>query len=357
MIVEFDQTVFNSANFKGINFLLQLCTYKNRYEVFADLTSTVSNSTVFKSLSYDDQQLLEQIYNAGIQGQTPATGSQIVVPNYKICINPSTNVELGIEEAIRFLIQPVSIILENSLNDSHLMKTIFKHFDNSGKLLTYLENGWIQFENAGGCDNICNFLEGKIQSFNNLPKNNRSYLRCFVLIDSDRLYPNSPLPSSKSKTEKFLKDEHHQTPVSIPILIPYKILEKRAMENYLPFEAYQEITNTNFDNWKNTFVHLSNSQKDYLNIEVGFSKKNDIGNPKKDRNAVNVETNNLYLNLSQADYDILNTGLAQIGDFKTAFPLFFNSNHVTKATLLLRAGGTEEDNEFLDIINKIYELL
>lgn len=41
MIIAFDKSIFDSTDFKGVNFLLQLCTYKNRYEVFADLTPTV----------------------------------------------------------------------------------------------------------------------------------------------------------------------------------------------------------------------------------------------------------------------------------------------------------------------------
>lgn len=298
-------------------------------------------------MPYDDQQLLEQIYNAGVQGQTPATGSQIIIPNYTICGNPTTNAELSIDEAIRFLIQPISIILENSLNDSYFMKEIFTHFDNSGKLLKYLTNGWIQFENAGGCDNICNFLEGKMQSFNNLPKDNKLDLRCFVLMDSDKLHPGAVLSNAKDKTKTFL--ETHS--------ISYKIFGKRSVENYLPLAAYQTITNQNFNNWKTCFQNLTDTQKDFLNIEVGFSKKDGQGNPKKDRSTVNTETNQLYANLSQQDYDTLNEGLKQIGDFKTIFPTYFESSYVSQTTLLAREGGTTDNNEFLAIISKIYELL
>lgn len=347
MVIEFDKNVFDSTDFKGINFLLQLCTYKNRYEVFVEFAFGIENTLIFKELHYDDQELLRQIYNSRVQAQNSGSGDIIVTPNYVVCKNPTTDRQLNIEEAIRFLIQPVSIILENSKNDSYFVEAIFKHFNNSGKLLTHLENGWIQFENAGGCDNISNFLEGKMQSFNNLPKDNRLYLKCFILMDSDKIHPNANLSESKNKTKTFL-DNHE---------IPYKILKKRSMENYLPFEAYQEITNTNFNNWKNCFHNLDDTQKNHLNIETGFSKKDGQGNPKKDRIAINTETNNLYANLTQENYDILNTGLKQIGDFKTTFPLYFNSSHVTKTTLLAREGGTDDNNEFLEILEKIYELL
>lgn len=347
MIIAFDKSIFGSTDFKGVNFLLQLCTYKNRYKVFVELSADIQHSVVFKGLAYDDQELLNQIFNAQIQQQTPVTGNDVVSPNYIICLNPAADNELNLEEAIRFLIQPLSIILENSLNDSYFVKAIFTHFDSSNKFSSHLRNGWIQFENAGGCDNIRNFLDSKMQSFNSFPKNNKLYLRCFVLMDSDKLYSAADLSNTKKKTKTFL-DSHS---------VPYKILSKRSMENYLPIEVYQEITDTTFDNWKTCFNNLTELQKDFLNIEVGFSKKDGQGNPKKSRTNVNTETNNLYSNLSQQDYDTLSLGLKQMGDFKTIFPRYFESTRVSDETLLTREGGTIEDNEFLTIINKIYTLL
>ncbi|MBB6005494.1 hypothetical protein [Arcicella rosea] len=342
MMVEFNNSIFDSNNFKGVNYLLQLCTYKSRYKVFVELTENIKGTSIFKNLNYDDQQLLIQEYNSIIQSQ------EAINPSCVICENLSTDQEFNIEEAIRYLIQPVSIILENSKNDSYFLKSIFKHFDTTGNTSRHLDNGWIQFENAGGCDNISNFLEGKLQSFNSLPKANKSiYLRCFVLMDSDKLHPNMDLSPTKQKTKNFIETHH----------IPYKILNKRSVENYLPIETYNQITNSSFDNWKASFYRLTDNQKDFLNIAIGFSRKNGNGTPKKDRNNVNGETNNLYDSLSQQDYDNLNQGLSQIGDFKTTFPTFFDSNYVSNTNLLEREGGTEVNNEFLEILQKINDLL
>jgi len=342
MMVEFNNSLFDGNDFKGVNYLLQLCTYKNRYKVFVELTENIKETLIFKDLNYDDQQLLIQEYNTIIQSPEP------IHPSYVICENPSTDHEFNIEEAIRYLIQPVSIILENSKNDSYFLKSIFRHFDTTGNTSRHLDNGWIQFENAGGCDNISNFLEGKLQSFNSLPKTNKAiYLKCFVLMDSDKLHPTAGLSQAKQKTENFIQSHN----------VPYKILNKRSVENYLPIEAYNQITNSLLDNWKASFYSLTDNQKDYLNIAIGFSRKNGDGTPKKDRNNVNVETNNLYGSLSQQNYDNLNQGLSQIGDFKTIFPTFFDSEHVSKASLLAREGGTNAENEFLEILNKINNLL
>lgn len=65
----------------------------------------------------------------------------------------------------------------------------------------------------------------------------------------------------------------------------------------------------------------------------------------------------MYNSLSQENYDSLNQGLSQIGDFKTEFPKYFDSICVSKLNLLTREGGTEENNEFLEIIEKINDLL
>ncbi len=342
MMVEFSSSIFMGNDFKGVNYLLQLCTYKNRYKVFVELTESIKNTSIFKELHYDDQQVLIQEYNSIIQSP------ELVNPDCIICENPSTDIEFNIGEAIRYLIQPVSIILENSKNDSYFLKSIFRHFDTTDNTSRHLDNGWIQFENAGGCDNIINFLEGKLQSFNSLPKVNKAiYLRCFVLMDSDKLHPIADLSQAKQKTKNFIQVNN----------IPYKILNKRSLENYLPLEAYQQISNSLFDNWKVSFNRLTDNQKDFLNIEIGFSKKHGTGMPKKGRNNVNEETNNLYVSLGQQDYDHLNQGLSQIGDFKTVFPTFFDSEHVSKASLLAREGGTKEENEFLDILQKIKNLL
>ena len=169
MIIEFDKTIFDSTDSNDVNFLLRLCTYRSRYEICVELTNKIQNSLIFKALNYDDQQMLTQVYNVNVQSQSN------YVADYVVCETPSTDNELNIAEAIRFLIQPVSIVLENSKHDSYFLKVIFKHFDNNGEVLRHLVNGWVQFENAGGCDNIINFLTGKMQSFNNLSKDNKRF--------------------------------------------------------------------------------------------------------------------------------------------------------------------------------------
>jgi hypothetical protein len=346
MVIELKSDIFNSSDFKAVNFLIQICTYKNRYDIFVDLT-TIQPLSLFKRLDLDDQNLLIANFDVLMNNQTTtlSQSASITNTNYYVTLHPQNHNEYNMAEAIRFFMQPLSILLENSKNDACFIEAIIEHFDNTTKIKEHIQNGWIQFENAGGCDNIINFLDAKMQSFNNMPKADKAtYIRCFVLIDSDKKYANDPLSASKRKTKRFLDDNH----------IPSQILIKRNMENYVPTEIFNDIQDKTLQiqNWINAYKALDTPQKDFLDISKGFSKKNNDGTSKKDRNTINQETNNLYQNLDSQSFDSLNKGF-DIGDFKEIFPTYFKYRAVTEETLKARANSDELES----IIRKINDLL
>ncbi|MDI9308794.1 MAG: hypothetical protein QM535_01165 [Limnohabitans sp.] len=349
MVIEIEKEVFENRDFKGLNFFLQLCTYKDRYRVYTEIDNELLNSKFFKRLDYDDQSSLIEYYDNLVRNQD--SNSDIFLKSkYKVT---STFVEhqnvFTIDEAIRYFIQPLSIILENSKNDAYFINTIFKHFANDSKILTYLENNWIQFENAGGCDNIKNFIEGKKQSFNALPKSDKSkYLRCFVLMDSDKLHPIQPLKGNKKIILRFLIDNS----------ISRHILRKRSIENYVPVEAIETLkTNSNYTCWIDAYRSLSEPQKDFFSIENGLSDLDEKQQFKKTKEQINLETNNLYDNIFvEPLLDVtLMTGIKQkgFGKFKNNFPILFKNNAVTKLNLEERAGNDELER----IVHKIEHLL
>ena len=128
MVIEIDRNVFKVRNFKGLNFFLQMCTYKNRYEVYTEINEELLNSNEFKRLDYEDQSLLQDNYNNFITNQS-IESDVFLMSNYFITteINEEDN-KFTIDEAIRYFIQPISIVLENSKNDAYFINTIFKHF-------------------------------------------------------------------------------------------------------------------------------------------------------------------------------------------------------------------------------------
>lgn len=342
MRIEIKSDVFKGVNFKGLNFLIQIITYNNRYNLFVDI-SKVLISPLFKRLDKEDQDILTEFFNLQIVKSVKEK------PDYFIVVKPKNEKEFTIDEGIKFLIQPVSIVLENSLNDSYFIESLIKHIDSSGHLEDNLRNQWIQFENAGGCGNVANFLKGKLQSFNNLPKENHLYLRCFVLLDSDKEYKSQPIKHEYIELEKFLKENG----------IIYHILEKRMMENYMPDDVFNEFMNKTHKDWVDAYLSLTNDQKDHLNISLGFTKKATIGGgrylvKKKD---LHVDVKNLYLNVSEKNYNKVGGGF-KLADFKGTFPAkFINSHNVHKKSLLDKTKHQNNPNELQEILEKINQLI
>lgn len=307
MVIEIKEDIFEGNDFKGLNFLIQLATYKNRYVVVADLTKIIGTK-LYNRLELEDREFLEANFNKQILEQSKHLKKNTVIQlaDCFITSNANGNNKFLLEEAIIFLIQPVSIVLENSLNDSYFIKALIRHFDEKGELTRHMENGWLQFENAGGCDNIINFLNGKLQSFTSLTKSNECYLRCFVLLDSDRLYPSLAISYKNPSLEQFLQRNR----------VCYHILEKRSMENYLPDEVFDEFKNGVLDTWVNAYKYLNPSQKDFLNFAEGISEKEN--KVKKNRTELKIEVQQLYENLSDASFTVLSSGFA-LANFKVKF--------------------------------------
>ena len=347
MVINLEKGVFKERDFKGLNFFIQLCTYNNRYEIYTEIDEVLKNSKEFKRLDYDDQCSLENNYNSLITNQL--IGSDVFLkPKYVITteIKEEENY-FTINEAIRYFIQPVSIILENSKNDGYFVNAIFKYFATDTRIQNNLNNNWIQFENAGGCTNIINFIEGKMQSFNSLPKTDKSkYLRCFVLMDSDKLHPTDKLKSNKLKTLKELVKNN----------IPRHILRKRSIENYVPIKEIASLRN-NYPLWIDSYNNLSNQQKDYFSIEKGLCGFDENHQPKKTKVQINLDTNNLFdeIMIEPIINLILVNGLKYqgYGSFKGNFPKLFELPILNKDFLKERANSDELEN----IITKINKLL
>ena len=187
---------------------------------------------------------------------------------------------------------------------------MFTHFDERKVALQHLNKGWLAFENAGGANNIINFITGKLNAFNGLPKANHRYLRAFVLIDSDRKYKGDNVRQEKEKLITFL-DENN---------IPNHCLTKREMENYLPDEAFKEISDNR--DFVEAYLRLTPEQKDYFDIEKGF--------PNKRFDQLDMKVQTLYSSLSVNDKklfrkkDLKKINGSEKDNFKSDFPeLFF----------------------------------
>lgn len=267
-------------------------------------------------------------------------------------------------EAIRFLMQPVSVLVENSKNDAYFLRAVFRLYDSTddtqspASLSRHCNEGWLQFENAGGNSNVANFIDSRIQMF----KGKSKFLRCFVLLDCDRRFPEETIAKNESIIRKL--DNYD---------IPYHILEKRCMENYLPLEALPQ-DNKRQRQWLTAFKTLTPEQRDHFYIDTGFSKdvpamlkekakaeKKKSKDKRKDKKsflrkylAKGIRT--FYKDVSEGNFIHLEQGFP-MPDIKTGFPLLFDKPVVTKERLDNITAHQTNPNELNDIVTKIRNIL
>lgn len=350
MWIEIENDIFQKSDFKGLNYLYQILSWYPshsipRYKIFIDLPKVEStpNYEKLKIIETGLKELLESQFDEFI-----TSNPKNCRPNHKITYKSGKNC-FNIEEAIRFYSQPISIILENNKNDSCFIIAIIHHFDKNGMAKEHLKNGWIRFENAGGCSNTANFVDGFLEIFRDLAaKNSRDlsdYFRGLIVLDSDKEHSTDP---QKSQYTTLL------TNLALKGIKNIHILEKRMMENYMPDDVFIDLKNEfgtrsrNKDlvDWINVYLYLNNDQKNYLKYYDGFN--DDL--VRLDRN-VQI----LYSGLSLKQFGILKEGFKYKGkNFKNQFPLLFlESDKVNRHTLNLRAGSGELE----DILEKINNLL
>ncbi|MBP9500373.1 MAG: hypothetical protein QMB51_01525 [Patescibacteria group bacterium] len=352
MKVEIDYDLFDSIKQEEdvieLNYLLNIILYKNRHSVY------VTDTRVFKLEVYDSipkttQSVIELFFTQNVMTSEEK--------DCLICFDGASfddEKKFNLVEGIRYLSQPVSIIVENSFNDSHFFKAIFRCFDDSEIINKHFENLWIQFENSGGCSNIINYIKGRSQFYNDRSK----FFRCFVILDSDKLSPNDT-NDKYSNVKEFLSLKK----------IAFHVLEKRMMENYIPDEAINANIHERYNKWKNAYLHLSELQKDYYNIPSGFikvtsqagkktSKRDKKKEIKKNQlDALPEQVKNLYSDLSSSNFESLKSGLS-IPNIKSEFPKFFNCEHtVYKKSLLQRTRHQRNPHELSDIVEKIMKLI
>jgi hypothetical protein len=314
--------------------------------------------TLFLKEDEDIEALMESCWFAGLRDSIKTEIYGFIVkllqsdnktkPRVKVSnINPE---DYSIEEAIRFLGQPFSLVLENSYNDAFFFNALLGNFKKKGKqIVTAKANGWFVFGMGGG-STIPDMLQSKMDEFKGVAftKDSKKYLRCFVLIDSDRHFPTDEI---QHRLVNFLEENE----------IPYHFLEKREMENYLPDEVFSEITDNRA--FVDAYLKLEAIQKDYFDLEKGFD------NNKFDR--LPIEVQSLFELVGEKEKEIFRSkNLKKINgspkeNFKSDFPKLFLSPKVTHDNLLARCSHHSNDpnvhpynpNELPDLLTEITSLL
>ncbi len=326
MLIEIQADVFDSTEWEGqIRKIIQDFAYKRRYDYFIDL-SVVGKTEVFENLYESNKELIVEYFNKQINENREI--------DYFISNSENSKVTFSVEDSIKFFNQPVQIILENNNNDSYFIDALINNFKKSGKKIKrFKEERWLSYAMGGGAENIINFIEAEKKG----NEGNNKFLRCFVLVDSDLECPKTPNPKRRT-LESYLELNE----------IPYHVLEKREMENYMPDEIIENIPKGG--DFITTYLKLVESQKDFIDLEAGFqSNKETLEKRKRD-------VFEFYQDLDEKQIENLRYGLKDnFGNFKSEFPKLFEE--ATQDGLINRTKHQKDPKELQNILNKINALL
>ncbi|MBK9638755.1 MAG: hypothetical protein IPO63_13425 [Bacteroidetes bacterium] len=336
MVIEIQSTLFlDEKNLVDLSYLLTIFSENRRYNYFCEIDK-IRETEVFKNLIPIHRELIEENFNSIVN-----QSSKI---DYVVSVETS-NDSFNVQEAKLFFNQPFILILENSNNDGYFINALIKCFrKRSKKIALHKENRWLQYGMGGGCNNIVNFITALIKSYEGLelPKASNNYLKCMVLIDSDKEFETDNTKPDRVKLFTFLKENG----------IRYHEFKKREMENYLPDEVLESIPE--IDEYIQYYLQLSPIQKDYFDIENGFNNKKLSQLP--------MEVQDLYSDLDETTIGVLRKGMTisnfKGSLFKAEFPKLFEHEKVTKESLLSRTiHQGNEQSELQTVLDKISELL
>lgn len=337
MIYTFTDCFFSSLGESEIKILDRLWhNSKDRHQLYLKNLESIKSTTWYQELRPSYKKEIETLYIAS---------AQVPKKSNKITISSITSEDCySLIEAEAVLTTPFKIIFENIEYDAYFLESIIHCYPRLGqKIIEHKKNGWLEYCNGGG-ENIANVLVSLKERFESqkseFPKDSYRYVRGFVLLDSDKQYPND-------STEKSLHTIVKQSGLA------YWILQKREKENYLPIEVFEEIEKN--DDFIKSIKRLKPPQLDYFDLEKGF--------PDKNFTQLDPEIQNLYVLISEEDKNIFRKNKLTFykidekkDSFKARFSKLFSSNMVTTESMERRASSTNKD-ELRQIIEKINELL
>ncbi|PKV52558.1 hypothetical protein ATE84_4678 [Aquimarina sp. MAR_2010_214] len=325
MFIKFDSELFHQDIYiKDVSFLLAIFSDNYRHDFLVELTE-VLDSKLFNQLSLIDQNLLKEYFSRYIREPKREV-------DYRVSLKNETEKDLNFEEAKRFFNQPYLLILENNLNDGYFVDAIIKNFKSRAKKINIsIKNDWFIYSNGGGCSNIANTIEANKKRYELLPKANHKYLRCFVLLDSDKKYPNEPNTQARQNLFDYLEKND----------IKYHQLYKREIENYLPYDLLKKVEGN--EEFIKVYERLPVDVKDFIDLENGF--------PDKNRESLTEELADFYQEISDNDFNFLRKNSLKIPDYKSEFPkLFLNSD---RESLKDRIKHQKDSDEFENLLSKL----
>ncbi|MEC4050312.1 hypothetical protein OX284_012790 [Flavobacterium sp. SUN046] len=359
MLVKVSKEIFeNTMNHEGLDDLLVFFKFGRHHLVLSDPEDFLAfeNSSWKKSLKGDTLKLIQRGLKFTKKKKKEITISEIVSES-----------NFSLKEAYFFLDNKLFILIENIEYDTPFYIKIIETYDFSGELINAFQNGWLDFYHGGGSSIesvIRKNLKRSLTTCHYFNKSLEVYLRFFVLKDSDREYCEI-LPDGNIKQKEL---HYSKTKLFQKYNIPFHYLYKREKENYIPdsvFEKFKHVKNKKA--FSEAYLKLNNHQKDFFDIEKGFSIYNVNKKQKevKEFSELLPEVKKLYKKISKKDYEILGLGfVSNYSNFKANFSNEFKNvdkieleSRIKHQPLIKSNIDNIERNEFEHIINEIKYLL
>jgi hypothetical protein len=253
---------------------------------FADV-DIVDASQWARTLKHYEREVFEK---AAKEASYPYTG--IFRRKVEVCAQPQQGVkpdQLLPKQAASFVQQPLAVIMENKFTDGKLLDialeflappTLWRlHQDADCRLIEYI--------GAGGVGEINKTVKERITNAKalNLP------VRLIVFADSDGHFPSDMHSNAKAVYD-----------ASSLVGVPFCILGKRTIENYIPnevFRAYIDLPENSVRREKiDVLLKMTVQQRDFFAIKNGFGKQKSVAHDP-----------NLYAAMFPAEKVLWETGL------------------------------------------------
>lgn len=141
---------------------------------------------------------------------------------------------------------------------------------------------------------------------------------------------------------------------------------KREKENYMPDSVFINFKSDRLKKeYSESYLRLNSHQKDFIDIEKGFSSYDGVKKIVKNRNELLVKTKELYRKVSDKDYEVIGLGFVdKYSGFKTKFSEEFTRldrsdmlSRIIHQPLLKSDIDEKWRNEYDHIVNEIKRLL